>query len=86
MTLAEVAAQNEVQVLTNNELAEAQGGAWLAAIGWAIGAISTGVAAYFGSQNNGISAAQNVCNNAHMSGQAASASSGSFSCQVSSRN
>ncbi|MBL7977616.1 MAG: hypothetical protein JNN12_04685 [Bacteroidetes Order II. Incertae sedis bacterium] len=82
MTLAEFAAQNEVQVLSNDELAEAQGGAWIAAVGWAIGAISAGVAGYFASQNTGISAAQSVCNNALMSGQAASASSKNFSCQV----
>ncbi len=85
MTLTEFASQNEVKVLSSTEQAEAQGG-WIAVVGWAITAIGAGVAGYFTSQNTGISAAQSVCNNALMSGQAASASSSSFSCNVSSRN
>lgn len=84
LSLAEFAKLHEADVLTANELTEVQGG-WIQVVGWAIGAISTGVAAYFGFQNTGTSAAQSVCNNALMAGTAASAASGSFKCEVQQR-
>ena len=85
LSLAEFAKLHEADVLTVHELTEVQGGNKWGVIGDFFNAISAGIGAYFGSQNEGISAAQSVCNNALMAGTAASAASGSFKCEVQQR-
>lgn len=82
LSLAEFAKLHEADVLTVHELTEVQGGNKWGVIGDFFNAISAGIGAYFGSQNEGISAAQSVCNNALLARRPASASYGNFTCQV----